>query len=504
MKKLFTPWLLRIFMCLGANSALALQINQTSSTNFYVDFSDGMGAAYVSFMVTNTDGTTYSNLWATLDSFTNAAMKLGGNDPGRHALGTLANNQSKPFFFYLQATNDPANGIYKDRFTIKLYSGSPDTGTLIASSNFLMAVTDSTSNQADIITALTYTPTNNLVLGTTFKISVQGMTGNVKAGNDMDFTPATSTNWNASAFELIGCNIVVTDSPNYVLNNVLMTYSATHITGAGDPYQADYWFRIVAATTSNTPANPVNFLNNGGGSVNHTPVSSLLALPPLPSPTNLTVMTPLTNFAQLYTNETVTISLRFTNFSAADVTMDRVVDTLPPGFVYVSNSCTFGGVPVLNPTVSGQLFTWSQDYFVAAGSSRNFVFQAVPLTTGYATNSAIAYIKNTQIDTTLNLTDNAPANETIQVLVNPSALGTTNTVTNAFGLARSIIRPRLQNATVQFEGAAGSPYDVERTTNLATAIWTPIWTTSAPPNGVWSYVDTNRPAAGAFYRARLH
>jgi hypothetical protein len=117
---------------------------------------------------------------------------------------------------------------------------------------------------------------------------------------------------------------------------------------------------------------------------------------------------------------------------------------------------------------------------------------------GYATNSAIAYIKNTQIDTTLNLTDNAPANETIQVL------GTTNTVTNAFGLARSISLGGGQIATVQFEGAAGSSYDVERTTNLAAPIWTPIWTTSAPPNGVWSYVDTNRPATGAFYRARLH
>jgi len=498
MKKLFTPWLLRIFMCLAANSALALQINQTSSANFYVDFRDGMRAAYVSFMVTNTDGTTYSNLWATLDSFTNAAMKLGGNDPGQHALGTLTNHQSTPVFFYLQATNDPASAAYKDRFTIKLYNGSPDTGTLVASSNFVMTVNDSVSNLADVATGMIYTPTNNLVVGATFKISVQGLTGNVKAGMDMTFTPATSTNWTADAFELIGCNIVITDSPNYVLNNVLVTNSATHITGAGDPYQADYWFRIIAATASNTPANPVNFLNNGGGSVNHTLASSLLALPSLPSPTNLTVMTPLTNFTQLYTNDTVTITLRFTNFSAADVTMDRVVDTLPPGFVYVSNSCTFGGVPVLNPTVSGQLFTWSQNYFMAAGTSQNFVFQAVPLTTGYATNSAIAYIKNTQIDTTLNLTDNAPANETIQVL------STTNTVTNAFGLALSSSLSGGQNATVQFQGAAGSSYDVERTTNLATPLWTAIWTTSAPPNGVWSYVDTNRPPAGAFYRARLH
>ena len=58
---------------------------------------------------------------------------------------------------------------------------------------------------------------------------------------------------------------------------------------------------------------------------------------------------------------------------------------------------------------------------VPAGTSRDFVFQAVPTNSGYATNSAVAYIKNTQIDTTLNTADNAPALEVVRALIEPTA-----------------------------------------------------------------------------------
>jgi VCBS repeat-containing protein len=427
MSKILFRWLAGFFLCLNATSALALQLNQTSGTNFYVDFSSDMRAAYVSYTVTNTDGVAYSNLWVTIDSFTNAVMKLGGGDAGQYAMGALANNQGKPVFFYLQVTNDPGTTPYKDRFTLKVYRGFPATGTLLTSSNFVITVNTSGQNQANKVTSLTYAPTNNPIVGGIVKISVVGTTGNVNVGNDLAFTPATFTNWNAGAFELVGCNIVVTDSPNYVLTNVLDATSVSHITGQGDTYEADYWFRAVGTTLSTTPVSPVNYLNNGGGSVNHVQESALLALPPVLPPTNMTVMTPLVSSTQLYTNEIVTLSLRFTNSSAVDVTIDRVVDTLPPGFLYVANSSTFNGAAILDPAASSQVFTWSQVYSVPAGSSRDFVFKAMPTTAGYATNSAIAYIKNTQIDTTLNTADNAPANEIVRALIVPTAVNDTGT-----------------------------------------------------------------------------
>jgi uncharacterized repeat protein (TIGR01451 family) len=426
MTKLFSR-LLGLFLCLTASTVHALQLSQNSGTNFYVDFSSDMRAAYVGFSVTNTDGIAYSNLWVTIDSFTNPVMRLASGDIGQYAMGSLTNNQSKPVFFYLEATNDPGTTPYRDQFTVKVYRGYPGVGTLLTSSNFVLTVNTSGQNQANKVLSLTYTPTNAPVVGGIVKLTVIGTTGNVNVGNDMSFTPATFTNWSAGAFEMVSCNIVVTDSPNYVLTNVLDATSATHITGQGDTYRADYWFRAVGSTASNTPVSPVNYLNNGGGTVNHVQESSLLALQPVIPPTNMTVMTPLVSSIQLYTNETVTFTLRFTNSSALDVTIDRVVDTLPSGFLYVTNSASFGGTAILNPASSNQILTWSQIYPVPAGTSRDFVFQAIPTNAGYATNSATAFIKNTPIDTTLDTSDSAPAKETIRTLIEPTAANDTAT-----------------------------------------------------------------------------
>ena len=412
-----------VLMCAAATEVSALQIFRTSSTNFYVDFSSDMRCDYVSYTITNTDGVTYSNLWVTIASFTNTVISLGAGDAGQYAMGALANNRGKPAFFYLQATNLPATSQH----TINVYNGYPTTGTLLASSNFVLSVQTSGANNANKVTSVTYSPTNNPVLGGVVKISVQGTTGNVAVGNDITFTAGTFTNWNAGAFELVACNIVITDTPPVVLTNTLDTTSTIHITGTGDPYQADYWVRAVAVTTSNTPVSPVSYLNNGGGTINHVQESALLALPPVIPTTNLTVMTSLVSSTQLYTNEVATFTLQFSNSSAVDVTIDRVVDTLPAGFSYVSNSCSFNGASILNPSASGQVFTWSQTYVVPAGTSRSFAFQATPTIGGYATNSAVAFVKNTQIDTTLIASDNAPAIETVRVLLAPTAANATGT-----------------------------------------------------------------------------
>ena len=174
----YIPWLACLLLAFGmVSKAVALQINWTSSTNFYVDFSSTptpMNCDYVSCLITNTDGIAYSNLWITLNGFTNTAMRLGGGDPGQYAMGLLANQQNKPAFFYLQATNNPGMTPYKDRFTVSVYRGYPATGTLLAQSNFVVTVTTSGANQANKVTSVTYSPTNNPVVGGIVKMSVKG------------------------------------------------------------------------------------------------------------------------------------------------------------------------------------------------------------------------------------------------------------------------------------------------------------------------------------------
>lgn len=114
------------------------------------------------------------------------------------------------------------------------------------------------------------------MVGGIFKISVFGNSGKVQDGQPLVFTGATFTNWNTGAVQLVACNIVVTDSPHYVLTNTLATCTAAHITGTGDPYQADYLFRAVATTSSNTSVSPFSYLQNGGSVLNHCRQADLL------------------------------------------------------------------------------------------------------------------------------------------------------------------------------------------------------------------------------------
>jgi uncharacterized repeat protein (TIGR01451 family) len=169
-----------------------------------------------------------------------------------------------------------------------------------------------------------------------------------------------------------------------------------------------------------TPTNPgavsiTYTVNDSHGGTNSASVAvTVLA--------NATTMTSPVSQVQLYTNETVTVTLRLTNASILDLTLDRFVDTMPAGFVYVTGSSTFNGVSMLDPTNVSQVLTWSQTAVVPAGASRDFVFQTIPTIPGYATNACVAYAQNVPIDTTPDILDNAPATEIVRALIVPTAV----------------------------------------------------------------------------------
>src|SRR5207237_8273908 len=119
---------------------------------------------------------------------------------------------------------------------------------------------------------------------------------------------------------------------------------------------------------------------------------------------------------------TVTYTLRVTNSSGyAIVLMDDFQDTLPAGAAYVNNSSTFNGSAISNPSVSGQVLTWSSPFSIGASSSAALVFQAtLPATPGLYTTSAIAHIGSVVIDTTYSTSDNAPATVQTRVLLAPT------------------------------------------------------------------------------------
>src|SRR5436309_1836049 len=94
----FFRWLTMLCVVLGvSNQGFALQINRTSSRVIYTDLGSSpvMSCAYAAYSITNNDATAYSNLWVTVDTFTNSVVGLGGGDPGRYNLGNLNTNEAK-------------------------------------------------------------------------------------------------------------------------------------------------------------------------------------------------------------------------------------------------------------------------------------------------------------------------------------------------------------------------------------------------------------------------
>jgi len=77
------------------------------------------------------------------------------------------------------------------------------------------------------------------------------------------------------------------------------------------------------------------------------------------------------------------------------------------------------------------------------------------------------------------------------------SVGAPPAATNVAGIVYSGGVPMLT-----FTGLPGYTYDVQRTTNLATSIvWTTLWTTNAPTNGVFHFSDPSPPVDSAFYRS---
>ncbi|MFL6333707.1 MAG: hypothetical protein ACJ754_10395 [Pyrinomonadaceae bacterium] len=110
---------------------------------------------------------------------------------------------------------------------------------------------------------------------------------------------------------------------------------------------------------------------------------------------------------------TVTYTLRATNTGTGSVTLNDFIDTpptSPAAPAYVNGSSKFNGVAIANPTSSGGKLTWSGSFVVPAGTFRDLTYQlTIPNKPGTYTNSAVAMLEYTQIDTTQTLADNSPA-----------------------------------------------------------------------------------------------
>lgn len=416
-RRIILPTGLGMAVSLAAlQTSLALTITRTSDSVLYIDTSASVWCSYASYQIGNNDGVAYSNLWVKIDSFSPSVVRLGGGDPGQYNLGNLGINQTNTVFFYLRATNTTTTA---QTHTIKVYRGIPASGVLLTNQNFSLTVSSSGQNNSTKINTVVSGP-NPPTVGGIVTVKVTGSTGQIGGANTVNFTPAVYTNWDASAYQLFSTTINLTGgNPTNVADRLYLALP----TSVDTTYTNTYLFRAVAVTTTSNSVSPLAIVSGGGNNFSHAAPPSTGVIPPIQPATNQTVITNFIGVTQLYTNETALFTIRISNGSTNAISLDSVVDTLPAGFTYVTNSSFFNGSAIANPSIAGRALTWSERYDVPGNSSRDLTFLAMPLaTSGYATNSVVAYSQTTVIDTTLVTTDNSPATSIVRVLLEPTAI----------------------------------------------------------------------------------
>ena len=409
---LAAPVCLLLAWLLCGSSGFALVVTRTSSPIFYLDTSitPQLQGMYVSYQISNNDGTSYGDLWVGIDSFSGGVISLAPSEDGLMHLGPLAPGQTKTAFFFLQASGETA---LAQTHTIRVYPTRPPTAAL-ATANFSMTSLETIQANANKVVTVVTGPSPPQ-LGGIVTMTVTGDAGTIGADRIMSFNPAAYLNWRADAFELISSSITLSGGNTGTYNDQLLII-------AGSPtateYVAVYRFRAVSMTTAPTTISPISFISSGSP-IKHTTTGNYGSIPPMLPTDNRLTIGKQSSAAELFGAGVLGFTINATNSGTVEAILEDFVDTLPASpaaLSYVSGSARFNGVPINDPVVSGSTLTWVGTFTLPAGASRALTFNvSVPSVSGSYTNRAVAHVGTTQVDTTLNAADNAPAVATFTV-----------------------------------------------------------------------------------------
>lgn len=398
-----------------------------------------------------------TDVWATIGNFAGGRITLAATEDGVYHVGAIPSGQYRMAYFYLCGDTVPNVGevIGGQTHTLYLWDRDPSLpgATQVNSSNWTLSYAhahiNANSNKIDSVTV----DPSDVYLGSTFTIRVDGRTGTVGSDEHLVFTPAAHAPWPAAAFELVSVFINLPDvggDPHEITDELVHT--GLDVNSANTPYYAIYTFRVVAMTSGDTETSPYAFIDSGQN-LKHTDVSHFVypEIPPTLATSTLSKSANPTVVVQSGSTTDVTYTVTINNSDEQDITLDQIRDVLPSGFSYAAGTSTYNGGAIGNPFVNGQNLTWIGSFVVPALSIRTLVFhatlQANPSVATYD-NCATALIGSTQIDTTSDTTDNAPACARVTVIATPPA-----------GSGTIVIRKTTVGggATFSFTGTGGAP-----------------------------------------------
>ena len=419
------PLALGLLTVLALAPAAAASVSSTSGNILYVDTSSNvqpnLRGNYVSYNVTNDTGSPIADAWVAIGSFTGSYVSLAAHETGLAHLGPLPVGATRTVFFYLNVdcssfSAGQCNVSTAQPFAVQLYSGRPTTN-LLDSQSFSVTVQETIAAQANKVTTVV-TSSNSPTLGALITVTVTGNTGQIGSGKLFYASPETYFDFPANSFRLYSTSVTFSGgNAGTYLDQLLVPSSAFTSTAATD-YSFVATYQVIGPTSGSTAVSPVAFISSGNAT-KHTGTSSYASFPPIGTTSNSLIVTKLVNSSLWPSGGIPTYTVRVTDSASSSVTLDDLVDFLPvsPASVtYLPGSATFAGNPIADPSISGSTLTWTGIFVVPANGSADLTFQAsVPNVGGTYTNSAIAHISSTQIDSTLSTSDDSPATVSLSV-----------------------------------------------------------------------------------------
>ncbi|HEY0036740.1 MAG TPA: DUF11 domain-containing protein [Longimicrobium sp.] len=361
---------------------------------------EGPQAAYVAFRVTNTSGAALNNVRATISGFANA-IALGGGQPALQYVGYMAAGAQKTLYWFTEY----------------------DCGTVGASANLVVSVTDNTAGATtgsgtvttrSMVSAMaggvlsSGTMGAGAVVGQVIEFDVAYEFGGVSAGDSHNLQVAGNKTFRADCFQLVKMRVITSSvgGANPGQEDLPYFFAPANAGGSKIPITVRYFFKYKCEDVVSRARPYGNQFS--GGQLKYSSNYETFVGPPFPGATDPFVVTKSVTPEKMAAGGPVTYAVTVTNPSDWASEMDSIVDVLPAGVTFNGISLPSGvttgpgGNSALYPS-SGAMGTLifrgspGQSYTIPARGSLVLRYTATVTGSGVFTNTASAYTAATQL-----------------------------------------------------------------------------------------------------------
>jgi uncharacterized repeat protein (TIGR01451 family) len=416
MRKIFTTFAILCSLHAWSLDPNHFTITRITAPYFIVDGNTpaSVTKAYIGFEVKNNSNSaiTYSALRFYITSISTSVAgqnyEVVAPVSGVINIGTLVPGQSKVCYYYVAY---PANVIPQATFNIQLSDNTASSKT----QSFVIRNRSSISANAGGTATQTFS--NQDLIGGVILDDVTYVVGNVQNGDENDFQVAVSTQFDPTKISLLSTQVIASSVPGIMTGTTDSLYFITGNGSNGATITIRWTFRITGYNFTNYLL-PCAGATSGSTNYKYALNTSLGAGTPVTvsSAANPLTITKTSDKPLYGVNSPAVFTITIHNPGAYGVTIDKITDQLPPGFIFQSfdaasqvTATNSTAVPVTGATGTinfegGVDAGANTSYYAPAGGSLIIKYNttSAPSTASNLVTNVTDYIGTTEVGTAQN------------------------------------------------------------------------------------------------------